>query len=926
MIMGKMRNLYRHLGSLAGSFSLIFAASLGLYSQTVSRDYKDGALYIMVKPNCGNYLRGMSNSRSFSEVYLKEEEQVKRFREVLFRYGFREADNYFARLDSEAFRNVFEISFSKVNEVEDFIGSLEACECVHYAEKVPLWYPTFTPNDPRFFGQWTMGITQAEAAWALHRGAKNEIVIAVVDDAIRIEHEDLRQNLWVNPGEIPDNGIDDDGNGYIDDIHGADVANNTGNPNPPAANLFNFGHGTHCAGIATATTNNGLGVSSLGYDSKLMAIKAKNSNNTGGGIDATGPGIVYAIANRAHVLSMSFGGGGGSGTLQNVFNFGRRQGTISMSSAGNDNSNLAFFPAANDNVLAVASTNEFDEKSNFSNFGDWIDISAPGSNILSTLAWGNSSYGNYSGTSMACPNVAGLAGYLYSFHRNATADDVLHCLLSGADDISGQNPGFIGQLGVGRINALRSISCMINTPPKIRLDGPRVHYRQVPALFKDLSFNGQYSRWEIEGQIIVADSLEWTFTELGSFPLKLEISSEVSKQTNIQILPVLPVPYTRDTPGYQGDFEVSDLWHFGIDNIQGSILEHGSSNIQGKRGANSGSKAIVLAPDAPLYEPNTRVALYTPMFDFTKDGLYEITFFATFDMGSGLDGFHVEYTNDGGKTWRKLGNVSNASWYNYTNTSLPQSAYLLGESYFSGRQLTYRQFRYNVTQEVVGKLAAFRFVMNSQETRPQVGFAIDDFEVIQYDGELQTKIQNFTGGFNRDRRVVLQWSTLPEFHCKGFQVEMSTNGRDYVVEGFVPATGYSVVSQNYGFTTANVRNRDLYLYRLLVINESDDGSYQNNFYTVPIAIGRNSQQAQLFDYSPNPFGNFVGFTFTGNLSSELTVRLFAVNGQLIREFRFPSGQAYYEISASDLIPGVYIAYLEYGDSASQRSTVKLVKL
>jgi hypothetical protein len=903
--------------------AMLMLWGLPIFGQLIDKDYKDGAIYVNVHQECGEWLRSADRSR---RAALPETGNPDRsaFAEVLQRYGFQESDNYFAVLDAPVFKNTFEIRFSRAAEVDAFLADLAKCACVHYAEKVPMWYPTYRPNDPQFNSQYTMNVTQAQAAWDIHRGAKREVVIAVVDDAIRIEHEDLKPSLWVNRGEIPQNGIDDDGNGYVDDVNGFDVANFTSNPSPPASNLNNFGHGTHCAGIACATTDNSRGVASLGYDSKLMAIKAKNTNNTGGGIDATGPGIVYAIANKADVLSMSFGGGGNSNTIQNVFNFGRRQGTLNIAAAGNDDTNLIFYPAGADNVLAVASTDWTDGKSGFSNYGDWIGISAPGSGIFSTFVFNNASYGNSSGTSMACPNVAGLAGYLFSYHPNVTIDDVLQCLLSGADNIDGQNQAYIGQLGAGRINARKSIQCLASMPPQVRLQFPRVHYAEVPAFFKNKSLNSQFSRWRVAGEEITQDSFYYTFQDLGKRDVSLTIAEGVSQASDIQILPVLPVPYERGVPGYQGNFE-GNVTHFAAENIQGSLISLGNSSIVGKSGVNSGQQAFVLAPGESAYQPNTFANLYTPMFDFTEDGLYEISFYAKFDLGSGLDGFHVEYTVDEGKTWRKLGDAS-SSWYNFTNTSLGISAYLLGDSYFSSRQLNYKQFRYNVTREVVGKKAAFRFVFISQGSRSQVGFAVDDFEVQKYDGELATRVTEQSGIYNKDRHIVFTWSTQPEFHCKRFRVEMSTNGRDFKQEGIVQANNFSVAPRTYSLTSPAPRNRDLYFYRLYVINEDENGNDRGSFYTDPIAVSKGFSDVELFDHSPNPTVDFVGFSFTQNLKVPLRASVYSTNGQRVQEYTLPAGQAYYQISLGDIPPGTYVVSLEFGEGSTQRKSVKVIKM
>ncbi len=915
-------NIVRKFIQIVGLLSIYLNIQI-VHSQTIHPDYQDGLIYINTHKKCTQFLNEKSLQRS-SDNSLESDLDILQFSTILKTYGFKSSDNYFAALDAPVFQNTFEIKFSAIDKVESFISTLESCPCVIYAEKKPLWYPAFKPNDPFFNNQWTMISTQAQAAWDVHKGAKREVVVAIVDDAVRISHEDLQPSLWVNKGEIPGNGIDDDGNGYIDDVNGFDVADNTSNPNPPSNNIGAFSHGTHCAGIACAMTNNGKGVASLGYDSRLMAIKGKSNNNPGGGIDATDQGIVYAIKNKADVVSMSFGGGGNSNTIQNVFNFGKRQGTINIAAAGNDDINLPFYPAAADNVLSVASTDWTDGKSGFSNYGDWVDISSPGSGIYSTFASNNSAYGNSSGTSMACPNVAGLAGYLFSYHPNLTADDVLVCLLSGADNIDTQNPNYIGQMGAGRINALNSINCLVNMPAQVRFGNPKVHYVNSPLTFVDKSINGTYSKWNVNNEEILASTFEYTFETIGRYPVELEIKPGTSKSDEIAILPLLQVPYTIGSQGYQGDFE-SEITHFAVDQIKGSPLLPANSAFTGKNGTKSGNKAYVLAPETPFFQPNTFVNLYTPMFDFTNDGLYELTFYAKFDLGSGLDGFHVEYTTDGGKTWKFLGEPS-SSWYNYTNTSLGIAVYLLGDSYFSSRQTTFKQFRYNITKEVVGSNAAFRFVFNSQNRGNYIGFAIDDFEIHSYDGELETSVIEFDGDYNKDRKIVLNWKTQPEFFCKRFIVEMSKNGRDYVVEGTVQANNFSIANNSYTFTTPAIRNRDLYFYRLHVINEDEEQNYSKNFYTDAIVISKNRNEVEVFDYSPNPTSDFVGITFTQNLDSTLKARIFSPNGQLVSEQILPAGQGYYQISLKNLIPATYVVYLEFGDSANAQKALKVVKI
>ncbi len=355
-------------------------------------------------------------------------------------------------LEEEKLSTVFLLEFSQFDQIGGLIRELQQQPGVEYAERVPLPKSSYTPNDPSFTSstQWSLFKINAQAAWDISRGSAN-VVVAIVDDAVQITHPDLQANIWVNSGEIPNNGIDDDGNGYIDDVRGYDVADGDNNPNPPSTN---YSHGTHVAGISGAVSNNGTGIASIGFGIRVMAVKATNQV---GYVTHGYDGIVYAVRSGADVINMSWGGPGASTTAQNIINWAYNSGVVLVAAAGNDNVTTQFYPAAYTNVIAVASTASNDAKSSFSNYGTWINVSAPGSTIYSTIP--NNTYGNKSGTSMASPLVAGLAGLVLSVNPGMTPADVRNCILSTADNISSVNPSYNGQLGSGRINALAALNC-----------------------------------------------------------------------------------------------------------------------------------------------------------------------------------------------------------------------------------------------------------------------------------------------------------------------------------------------------------------------------------------------------------------------------------------------------------------------------------
>lgn len=361
---------------------------------------------------------------------------------------------FHAAKNSPELQRTYLLEFTDYANVTAIISELKATNGIDYAEQVPLDRTCLVPNDPSYSSQWHLNVINASGAWN-YFSTGSTIKIAIVDDAVERTHSDISPNLWVNPGEIANNNIDDDGNGYIDDINGYDVGSNDNNPNPPSSS---YAHGTHVTGCASPATNNNTGVAGIGFSCKIIAVKSTTSaSSITNGYD----GIVYAVAAGADVINMSWGGTGTSTTAQNIINWAYGQGVVLVAAAGNNNSSTMFYPAGYTNVIAVAATNSNDTKASFSNYGSWVDISAPGNNIYATY-YGNT-YANNSGTSMASPVVAGLCGLMLSLNPSLTPSDIRNCLTSTATSISSQNPSYPGQLGSGRINANAAMQCISST-------------------------------------------------------------------------------------------------------------------------------------------------------------------------------------------------------------------------------------------------------------------------------------------------------------------------------------------------------------------------------------------------------------------------------------------------------------------------------
>jgi subtilisin family serine protease len=311
-------------------------------------------------------------------------------------------------------------------------------------------------GDPRQGEQWAVApdtVFDLPGAWALTRGAG--VVVAVIDSGTRLNHPDLARNIWTNFGEVPNNGRDDDGNGYVDDVHGVDLTSRRAGQDVSDGN----GHGTHVAGTIAAAMN-GRGVVGVAPEARIMTVKVLKADGSGS-MGAVADGIRYAAANGARIINLSLGGPGPDTYLASAVKAANAANTLIICAAGNADTNIdqhPIYPAsmAASNVIAVAATDPSQGRgiADYSNYGKLtVPVAAPGSNVLSTSNTGG--YILMSGTSMASPHAAGVAALMAAVRPDATAEELRAMMLQAASRSS-------LPVGGGYLDAARSVLLAIN--------------------------------------------------------------------------------------------------------------------------------------------------------------------------------------------------------------------------------------------------------------------------------------------------------------------------------------------------------------------------------------------------------------------------------------------------------------------------------
>ncbi len=463
------------------AFVVVLATVTFSYAQTVNSLWVDGRVYFKISDNAVLNVADNEGSINPKDVYFLDG--------LIEKYQISELVMPFKSAKSDVLQRTFKMDFEDIEDIEGLVKDLNNHPDIEYAEPAPLFFISMDVNDPYYNtnldggmmgsanSSWHLNLINASTAWDVTTG-DSDIVVAVLDNAIYIDHPDLANVVSM----------------------AVDLGNGDDDPNPPESTYI-WSHGTHSAGLVGAETNNGIGVASIGNGVSIMAVKLGDDASDGQAMAAGFEGIVWAADNGADVINMSWGSPQFFQTMQNIVNYAYNQGCVLVGAAGNNGNgaetqmnedipvNYVGYPAALEHVIAVGSCDIGDNKSDFSNYGTWIDVLAPGGyateglmgigafSVLSTTAnepgtaWdmmdgstgGAATYGvsgNYDvmqGTSMACPVTAGLCGLILSANPDLTPEELTQILKSTCADVDAQNAEFIDSIGAGRIDALAAV-------------------------------------------------------------------------------------------------------------------------------------------------------------------------------------------------------------------------------------------------------------------------------------------------------------------------------------------------------------------------------------------------------------------------------------------------------------------------------------
>ncbi len=457
------------------------------------------------------------------------------------------------------------------------------------------------------------------------------------------------------------------------------------------------------------------------------------------------------------------------------------------------------------------------------------------------------------------------------------------------------------------------------SPVVARLAFEKVTYLNVDHQFTNLSSNGKSFLWDFgDGATSTDENPKHSYDKIGVYNVTLKVNGSTNINSTLTVLPDRTLPYQNGTPEYGGNFD-GFTEQYAVDTKSGTSFERGNSTKAGKSGTKSGTNAFVTGIDEDYYQPNSDTRLYLPNFDMKVPGIYEFSLWAKHQLHTGTDGFIVEYSLDKGAKWQTLGTAL-PNWYNATSTG---GTFAAGTPFFSNNANTFTKYVLNVSSLSGNENVAFRIVFRSDDSGFHPGVSIDDVEISKYDGPLETIVIKQSIKFNSPTELQIDWSTLPEYNCKQFDVELSANGIDFLPLKKVNATGILTANQQ-SYSLKEVATKCVYFARIKVTNENILSGYSKIFYTPLMSVKRdNDCGSGIYEIFPNPFDQKINITFTELKTGSFKMELFDDTGRLLKSTTANlANQATVEFQVDDLPKGVYLLRTQFGTEATK--TYKLM--
>jgi subtilisin family serine protease len=444
--------------------------------------------------------------QSLEPVFTSQSRVLAAPDRIIVRFSYAEARRTVTQRGYRVIRDIPQLGYTVLavpyGQVDETIAQLKATGLVQEALPDRAYRMAYIPNDPLVPSQWNLFKMNLPAVWDITQG-RPEVVVAVLDTGVDYNHPELAPNIWRNPGEIPGNGIDDDHNGFVDDDIGWDFAYGDRDP------MDDHGHGTACAGILTAVGDNGYQMAGIAYRCRVMCVKIGLSN--GYSYDSMfAPGVVYAADMGAKVQSISFFSDDLTPLLRAAVDYAWSKGCLVVAAAGNFDEPYPIYPAGYDKAVAVAATTSTDRKASFSNFGSWVDVSAPGVDIVATTLGGEYTY-RFAGTSAATPNAAGVAALLWSLNPGAPIERIRAALEYSSLPLNDPVVGYFSNYG--RVDAWQALNLLPLLEPWYPT-APRIHWispHRVPSTGGTITIFGRGFGWDAnagrvlwQGQQVVA--------------------------------------------------------------------------------------------------------------------------------------------------------------------------------------------------------------------------------------------------------------------------------------------------------------------------------------------------------------------------------------------------------------------------------------